>query len=103
MKLALVDRALAEEAGGDRVPVLHLVAERDADRERQPAADDRIAAVKTRGAVEDVHRAAAAAAAALQLAVHLGHQRGHADAAGDRLAMLAIGRDDRIVAAPAPA
>ena len=67
VELALGDRAVAEEAGGDRVAALHLVAKRDADRERQPAADDGVAAVEPGRAVEQVHRAAAAAAAAFCL------------------------------------
>ena len=76
---------------------LHLVGERDADRERQPAADDRVAAIEPGRAVEDVHRSAAPAAASFLLAEHLGHQPVHADAARDRLAVLAIGRDDGVL------
>ena len=86
-----------KKASGDRVASLHLVAERDADCQGQPAADDRVAAVEAQGAVEDVHRAAAAAATALLLAEHLGQQPVHADAAGDCLAVLAISGDDRIL------
>ncbi len=59
---------------------LQLVGEREADGERQPAADDRVAAVEARRGVEDVHRAAAAAAAALGFAVHLGHASRACDA-----------------------
>ncbi len=99
MEFAFLDRAVAEEAGGQRLPALQLVAQRDADGERQAAADDRVAAIEPRRAVEDVHRAAAAAAAAFQLAEHLGHQPVHADAAGDRLAVLAVGRDDGVIGA----
>ena len=66
-----------------RLRALHLVAERDADRQWQTAADDRVAAIEAGGAVEDVHRAAATAAAAFLLAQHLGHQPVHRDAAGD--------------------
>jgi hypothetical protein len=43
-----------------------------------------------------MHRPAAAAAAAFGLAVHLGHHRIHRHAAGERMAVLAIGRDDRV-------
>ena len=67
MELALGDRAVAEEARRDRLAPLHLVGQREADRERQAAADDGVAAVEARGDVEEVHRAAAAAAAALAL------------------------------------
>jgi hypothetical protein len=97
VELAFVDRAVAEKTGGQRVAALHLVAERDADGQRQPTADDRVAAVKPRRPVEDVHRPAAAEAAAFLLAQQLGHQPVHADTAGDRLAVLAIGRDDGIL------
>ena len=76
---------------------LHLVGQREADRDRQPAADDRVAAVEARGGIEDVHRAAAAAAAALLLAVHLRHQAVRRDAARQRVAVLAIRRDDGVL------
>ena len=72
-----------------------LVGQREADRDRQAAGDDRVAAVEARDGVEEVHRAAATAAAAFLLAVHLGHDRAGRDAAHERVAMLAVGRDER--------
>ena len=54
---------------------LHPVGQRQPDGERQAAADDGVAAVEAGRGVEQVHRAAAAAAAALDPAVHLGHDR----------------------------
>ena len=97
VELAFLDRAVAEKAGCQRLLALHFVAERDADRQWQTAADDRVAAIEAGGAVEDVHRAATTAAAAFLLAQHLGHQPVHRDAAGDRLAVLAIGRDNGVL------
>ena len=96
VKLAFGDGALAEEAGRDDVLAAHVVGERKPDRERQPAADDGIAAVEIGGAVEQMHGAAAPAAASLLLAVHLGERRRHRHAAHQRMAMLAVGRDDPV-------
>jgi hypothetical protein len=93
----LGDRTLAEEHGGDSILFLHAVGEREPDRERQPAADDGVAAVQARRGVEQVHRAAAAAAAAFSLAVHLGHDRVRRNASRERMTVLAIRGDDRIV------
>ncbi len=80
MELALSHRAFAEEARGDARTPRHLVGQRQADRDRQSAAHDRIAAVKARGGVEQMHRAAAPAAASFLLAVHLGHHGSGGDA-----------------------
>jgi hypothetical protein len=96
VKLAFRHRAVAEEADRDAVLPLHPVAEREPDRERQPAADDGVAAVEVRLRVEEMHRPAASARAAGRLAEHLGQRRLHRDAAGERMAMLAVGRDDAI-------
>ena len=74
-----------------------LVGERQTDRQRQPAADDRVPAVEPGGRVEQVHRPAAPARAALDLAVHLGHDRAGRDAADQRVPVLAVGRDDRVL------
>lgn len=96
VEFALVDCPVAKKAGGHRVPVLHLVGEGHADGHRQTAPDDRVAAVKPRRAVKNVHRSAASAAAPLLFAEHLGHQPIHPDPAGDCLTMLTIGGDDGI-------
>ena len=102
VELAFGDRAFAEEAGRDDVLALHLVGKREPDSERQAAADNGVAAIEIGGAVEQMHRAAAPAAAAFLLAVHLGHHRGHRHAAHQRLAVLAIGRDDAVARLQAP-
>ena len=97
VKLALGDGAVAEEARRDPRPLLHLVGEREPDRDREAAADDGVAAVEAGLRVEHVHRSAAAAAAALLLAVHLRHEPVGRDAARQRMTVLAVGRDDGIV------
>ena len=97
MKLALGHRAVAEEARGHPLAALQLVGERKADRERQSAADDRVAAVEPGGRVKQVHRPATSARAALDLAVHLGHDRAGRDAADQRVTVLAIRGDDRVL------
>ena len=44
VELALGDRPVAEEAGGHLVPTLQMVGQGQPDREREPAADDGVAA-----------------------------------------------------------
>ena len=77
-----------------RCALLQLVGEREPDRDRQAPADDRVAAVEAARDVEEVHRAAATATAAVGLAEHLGHQRPRRHTARQRLPVLAVGRDD---------
>ena len=97
MELALDDGALAEEAAGDAVASGELVGQREPDGDREAAADDRVAAVEAALRVEEVHRAAPPAAAARRLAVHLGHERGRRQAARERVAVVAVGGDERVV------
>ena len=54
---------------------------------------------KFRLAVEQVHRAALAARAAVDAAEQLGHHRARRHAARERLAVIAVGRDDVVVRA----
>ena len=96
MELALVDRPVAEEAGRHGGSPERRIRERDADRQRQAPADDRIAAVEPALPVEQVHRTAATAAASLALAQHLGHDGVCGHASSERLPMLAIGGHYRI-------
>src|SRR5690606_3713162 len=63
------------------------------------AADDRVAPVEATPDVEQVHRPAAAAAAAFALAEHLGHHRCGRHAACQRMAVLAVGGEDAVVVA----
>ncbi|MFT3685088.1 MAG: hypothetical protein QM783_09215 [Phycisphaerales bacterium] len=60
-------------------------------------ADDAVAAVVPVGLVEHVHAAALAFGAAGDLAEHLGHAGAHAHAAGERVTVVAVGGDDRVV------
>ena len=96
MKLAFGHGAVAEETGRDDAVAAHVIGERQPDRQRQTAAHDGVAAIEIRGAVEQVHGAAAPAAAAFLLAVHLGQCSRHRDSAHQGVAMLPVGRDDPI-------
>jgi hypothetical protein len=89
--------SVTEIASGDPVPVLHGIGERKSYRQRQPAADNRVAAVEPLRGVEEVHGPAPAARTALLLAEHLSHDRGHRHAAQQCVCMLAIGGDDGVV------
>ena len=102
VKLAFGDRAVAEEAGRHDALAAHVVGERKSDRQRQSAADDGIAAVEIGRPIEQMHGAAATAAAAFLLAVHLGEHRRHRHAAHQRVAVLAVGGDDPVALLPAP-
>ena len=97
VELAFGDGAFAEEACRHAPASLELVRERETHGEREAAAHDRVAPEEAAAGVEDVHRAAAAAAAALELAVHLGEEAPGGDAASEGVAVLPIGGDDRIV------
>src|SRR5512144_998038 len=48
------------------------------------------------GAVEQMHGAAASAAASFLLAIHFGHHRGHRNTADKRMRVLAIGCDNTV-------
>ncbi len=73
------------------------VPERQTDCDRKSAADDRVAAVEAPADVEEVHRAAPPSAAAFDAAEHLGHDRPSGDPAGQRVTVLAVGRDDVVL------
>lgn len=75
----------------------HAVGEGEAGREREPAGDDRVAAVEAAAGIEEVHGAAAATAAAGGLAEHLRHDRLGRDPAGECMAVFAVRRHDRVV------
>src|SRR5690606_22855660 len=68
----------------------------------QSAADDRVAAVEARLRVEDVHRSAAPPGTSFGLAVHLRHQCAGRYAARERMAVLAIGREDGVLRRECP-
>ena len=73
-----------------------LEGERGADDAGEPAADDRVRAQVPALEVVEVHRAAVAVAAALDLAVELGHDLVRVRALGDRVAVRAVGRGDHV-------
>src|SRR5258708_12805089 len=67
-----------------------------ADRKRQVAADDPVAAHEAELRVEHVHRSTATVGCAGLLAEELGHPAPGLDAARDRVPMLALPRDDLV-------
>ncbi len=99
MEGALVDRAVAEEAQHDLVGVAQADRVAHARRHRQVAADDAVAAEVAGGHVVEVHRAALAAADPADLAAQLGHQRPRVGAAGEGVAVVAVGGDEVVVGA----
>ena len=90
MELTFGDGAVAEKAGRDDVVATHAVGERQADRKRQSAADDGVAAVEVGCPIEQVHGAAPPAAATLLLAVHFGKSRRHRHPADQCLPVLPV-------------
>lgn len=99
VEVAVVGRAVTDEAEDDAILIHVLDLERDACRQRQMPADNRIAAPEVVIARREVHRAAFAAADAGALAHHLGHQGFGVDAARQRNAVIAISGDDVILLA----
>jgi hypothetical protein len=73
-----------------------VIGQRQSDRERQPTADDGISTAEIGRPVEQVHGASPPAAATILLAIHLGENRRHRHAADERLAVLAISRDNPV-------
>jgi len=74
-----------------------MIGEGETDCNWQSAADDCVPAVEPSRGVEEMHRAAPAPAAALDLAIHLGHDRARVHSASKGVAVLAIGCDDSVV------
>jgi hypothetical protein len=87
----LVDRALAEEGGGDASLAKQLARHPSADRERQAGADDRVRTEHPARGVGDVHRAALAVADALAAGEQLGHHPVDLHAAGEAVTVAAVG------------
>ena len=96
-EVAAVRRAVPEHADGDRILALVLGGESQARRDREVAADDAIAAHEAALGVEDVHRPAAAARAAVLAAEELGHHVLRVGAAGDRVTVGAVSADQVVV------
>ncbi len=70
---ALGHRAFSEEAGRDAVAPGELLGEREAHGYRQATGHDRVATVEPVLGIEQVHRTAVAARAAVDPSEHLGH------------------------------
>ena len=98
-EVAGVGGAVAEDADGDRVFAFVLGGEGEARRDRQVAADDPVAAHEAALAVEDVHRAAAAAAGPVDPAEELRHHPFRFRAAGDRVPVGPVGADQVVLLA----
>ena len=96
MEGAGVRRAVAEERDRDPRLVAQLEGEAGADDRRQPAADDRVRAEVAALDVVEVHRAAVAVRAALELPVELGHDRVRMRAAREHVAVRAVGRGEDV-------
>src|SRR5262249_7865245 len=96
MEGADVRRAVAEEGDRDVRLGAHLEGERRADDSGQPAPDDRVRAEEPALDVVEVHRAAVAAWATLDLAVQLRHDRVRGRAVRERVAVRAVGGSDHI-------
>src|SRR5262249_46030928 len=94
---ALRQRAIAKESTYDLGLFLVGNGEAEPDRERQAAADDRIAAHEAQVRIEQMHRAPAAVRDAALLAEQLSHHLACRRALGEAMAMLAIGRDHVIL------
>jgi hypothetical protein len=97
-QLALVRRAVAVQRNDHLVLLLVLAAERDAGAERHLRADDAVAAVEAALSVVEVHRAAAALRAAGAAAEQLGERRLDATAARYVETVIAIRRNQVILA-----
>ena len=91
-----VRRAVAEERDRDARLVAELEGERGADDRGQAAADDGVRAEVPALDVVQVHRAAVAVRAALELAVELGHDLVRVRALGERVAVRAVGRGEDV-------
>jgi hypothetical protein len=94
-----VHHRLAHEADDDLVAAAVLDGEADAGGDRHVPADDAVSAEEVRVAVEEVHRAALAARAAVDAPEELGHDRARRHAARERLPVVAIRGDDVVVVA----
>ena len=97
--LALVGAAVAEIGQRDVLGAVVLVREGQAGADRHLGADDAVAAVEVLLAAEHVHRAALALGIAAAAAGQLGHHALGVHAAGQHVAVVAIGGDDGVLVA----
>ena len=100
MERAGVHDRLAHEADADLIAAAILDREADAGRERHVAADDAVAAEEVRGCVSNrCIEPPLPRDAAVDAAEQLGHDGARRHAARERLAVIAVGRDDVVVGA----
>ena len=97
MKLPLRHRAVPEKTDRHVRPRLQGIGECQADGQRQSAGHDGVAAVDAMRDVEEMHRPAAASAAAGRLAEHLRHHSGRRHAAGHGMGVLPVGGHDPVL------
>ena len=100
--LALIDRAVAEIGHRDQAVVAVMVGEGEAGADRHLRADDAVAAEEILLPAEHVHRAALAVRIAAAAPGQLGHDTLGIHAAGQHVAVVAIGGDDRVAFLAAP-
>ena len=97
MELALVHGAVSEEDQDDSVLLLHLDAEAYADADGHLPADYGVSAHEVLLCVEQVHRAALAAARPGGPAAQLGHARLGVHTSGQRVAVVPVVSDDVVL------
>ena len=96
MKRALIGCAIAEENDCDTVFALEGRAEGAAQRNRQAGADNAVGAADTGLRAGDMHGAGIAVTGAVRAAENFGHERLQLHALGERVAMTAMRREDRV-------
>jgi hypothetical protein len=94
---ARVRRPVAEERHGDALLAAHLESEGSSDDAGKPAADNRVRAEVADLEVVEMHRAAVAAAATLDLAVELGHDPLDRRSLRNRVPMRTVRRRDHVL------
>ena len=97
VECALLRGAVAEEAEHDLALAADLGGPGRAGRVRDPLADDPRCPEEAAGGVDEVHRAAVAAAEPVLAAVDLGHHRLRVGAERDRVAVTAVRRQHLVV------
>jgi hypothetical protein len=102
VEVAIVGRAIAEEADHHFLLLAILDRVRDADRQRDVPRDDRVAAPEFFRHVGEVHRAAAPAADARGATVKFGHRRAGFATARQGVAVVAVVGDDVVFLAESP-
>src|SRR5437763_817711 len=94
--LALVDRAVAQIGHRDPPVVAVAMSKAETGTDRYLSPDDAVSAEEILLAAEHVHRAALAVRIAAAPAGQLGHHTLRVHAAGQHMAVIAVGGDDRV-------